>query len=32
LGCESKIDEDSVPQLTNDRLLELAAEALACDE
>ena len=33
LGCGSKIDEDSVaPQLTNDRLLELAAEALPCDE
>ena len=33
LGCNPKIDEDSVaPQLTNDRLLELAAEALSCDE
>jgi len=31
-GCESKIDEDSVPQLTNDRLLELAAQALPCNE
>ena len=32
IGCESKNNEDSVPQLTNDRLLELAAEALPCDE
>ena len=32
-GCGLKIDEDSVvPQLTNDKLLELAAEALPCDE
>ena len=32
-GCESKTNKDSVaPQLTNDRLLELAAEALPCDE
>lgn len=32
-GCESKIDEDSVvPPLTNDVLLDLASQALPCDE
>ena len=32
-GCGSKIDEDSVvPSLDNDTLLDLAAQALPCDE
>ena len=32
-GCGTKIDEDSiVPPLTNDVLLDLAAQALPCDE
>jgi hypothetical protein len=32
-GCGSKIDEDSVvPPLTDDILLDLAAQALPCNE
>ena len=32
LGCNPKVDEDSVQPLTTDILLDLAAQALPCDE
>ena len=32
LGCNPKTDENSIPPLTNDILLELAAQALPCNE
>jgi hypothetical protein len=32
LGCKTKIDENSVQPLTTDILLDLAAQALPCDE